>query len=100
MVLEICAIVRTYQTDATNRNARHFHSVTSHSARYVEFFFFYKSDHNTYFPAKVLAEGKLCDRFPSSKEVREKEEVRKEEEWGGKEGEREKKEEELKKKTL
>lgn len=61
-------------------------------------FFFYKSDHNTYFPAKVLAEGKLCDRFPSSKEVREKEEVRKEEEWGGKEGEREKKEEELKKK--
>lgn len=52
-------------------------------------FFFYKSDHNTYFPAKVLAEGKLCDRFPSSKEVREKEEVRKEEEeeWGGKEEE-------------
>lgn len=34
VVLEICTTVRTYQTDATNRNARHFHS-----ARYVEFFF-------------------------------------------------------------
>lgn len=61
--------------------------------RYVDTssFFFYKSDHNIYFPAKVLAEGKLCDRFPSSKEVREKEEVRKEEEWGGKEEELKKK---------